>query len=314
MRVGVVGLGLLGGSVALDLVAAGDTVVGTDPDGDTRRRARATGIEVVDDLDVVADTDLVVVAAPTRAVPGLVAGLAVRGAPAITDLASVRTPTALGWGGAEPPAVWVGGHPMAGTERTGFAAAHRGLVVGAPWLLTPHDLVAASALATTVGLVLRLGARPVVVRADLHDTLVATTSHLPHLLAWALHSRAILLGDGVVDHLAGPSFRDATRVAASSPTFWADLLDRNRDAVRAALSDVQRWLDETASASRDEVVDRLSAARRVPGPPPRATGTTVVALDDVPAALAVLREAGAAGRAVVAVSDTPDGRALVLAE
>lgn len=313
MTIGVVGLGLLGGSVALDLVAAGERVLGLDPDPATRDRAAAQGIVAADGLDQVATADLVIVASPTAHVAGLVADLADRGVPAITDVASVRTLGSLGWPDRPLPPAWVGGHPMAGTERRGFAAAHRGLVVGAPWLLTPHDAVDPTALAATIRLALRLGARPVVLTPDRHDTVVATTSHLPHLLAWALHARTRRLGAGVVDHLAGPSFRDATRVAASSPEFWADLLDRNGDAVRAALADVQSWLDETAAASRDELVDRLADARRVPGPPPTGASATTVWLADGVSALDHLRAAGADGRAVVDVVEGSRGLGLRLA-
>ncbi len=309
--VGIVGLGLLGGSLALDLVGSGARVRGFDPDAATQARAAARGIEVVDGLAAVAASEIVVVATPTARVVDTVRGVVAHGSAPVTDLASVRTATALGWGDDPMPPTWVGGHPMAGTERRGFAAAQRGLVVGAPWLLTPHDGVDAAALAATVALVLSLGARPVVIAPDLHDTVVATTSHLPHLVAWALQARAQDLGEGVVA-LAGPSFRDATRVAASDPTFWADLLDRNRAAVAAALADLQAWLAETASASRDDLVTRLSAARRVPGPPPVGARTTVVDLGDLPAALSRLREAGADGRAVVDVVVEGGATALVL--
>ncbi len=309
--VGIVGLGLLGGSLALDLVETGVHVRGLDPDPATQARAAARGIEVVAHLDAVADAEVVVVATPTARVADTVRALVAAGPVPVTDLASVRTAAALGWGDEPMPPTWVGGHPMAGTERRGFGAAQRGLVVGASWLLTPHDGVDVVALATTVSLVLGLGARPVVLAPDLHDTVVATTSHLPHLVAWALQARAHDLGEGMLA-LAGPSFRDATRVAASDPSFWADLLDRNRVAVVAALDELQAWLADTADATRDDLVERLSAARRVPGPPPVGTRTTVVDLADLPTALARLRAAGAQGRAVVEVTSDAGATALVL--
>lgn len=308
MKVGIVGLGLLGGSIALDLLAIGDQVVALDPDEPTRRRAGDRGIEVVDDVATVVDaSDLVVVATPIARVAGVVEQVAACGPVPVTDVASVRTAPALGLDARTAPASWVGGHPMAGTERRGFAAANRGLLVGAPWLLTPHDRVDVDALVAVVGLALRLGSRPIVVDAEFHDTVVATTSHLTHLLSWALHDDARRLGDGVVDHLVGPSFRDATRVAASSPVFWADLLDRNRAAVRAALGRVRDWLDETVEADRDTLVERLTSAQRVPGPPRVRRDTVDVDLEDRPAALARLRAAGAQGRAVTEIA-TVGGR------
>lgn len=309
--VGIAGLGLLGGSIALDLVATGVRVLGHDPDPATRAAATGRGIDVVDTAADLAIADLVVVATPTAAVVDTVRRVHEAGAPTITDLASVRSIDALGWSGGAPPPTWVGGHPMAGTERRGFAAAQRGLVVGAPWLLTPHDEVDAASLVATVRLVLALGARPVVVAPDQHDTVVATTSHLPHLLAFALQARAHAQGEGVTA-LAGPSFRDATRVAASAPPFWADLLDRNRGAVRSALAEVMAWLDAAAHESRDDLEARLAAARREPGPPPARSERTTVALRDVPAALAWLRRVGAAGAVVVGVDDRDRAPALVV--
>lgn len=310
--VGIVGLGLLGGSVALDLVARDVRVLGVDPDPITRERATARGVEVVAGLGRFDDVDIVVVATPTASVARTVMDVVAAGSAPVTDLASVRRLEALGWGRDPLPDRWVGGHPMAGTERRGFAAAQRGLVVGAPWLLTPHDGVAAEALARTVELVLLLGARPVVVAADQHDRVVATTSHLPHLVAWALQAGALARGQGVVG-LAGPSFRDATRVAASDPGFWADLLDRNRVAVTQALADLQSWLDEAGHASRDDLARRLEHARRVPGPVATSTTRTVVPLATMDRGLERLRELGAAGGRVVEVTSRPDGPALVVA-
>ncbi|MBY5162355.1 prephenate dehydrogenase [Salsipaludibacter albus] len=312
MTVGVVGLGLLGGSIALELVGLGDHVVGHDPDPDTVARAATRGIEMLDDpAAVAAASDLVVVATPIAHVPGLVEEVAHGGA-TVTDVASVRAPGALGFDPDTAPANWVGGHPMAGTERRGFAAAHRGLVVGSPWLLTPHDAIDPGALVDVVELALRLGARPLVLDAHLHDTVVATTSHLTHLLSWALHADARSLGTGVVDHLAGPSFRDATRVAASSPEFWADLLGRNRDAVRLALDRVRDWLDATVAAQQDDLVARLAAAQRVPGPPSAPSETVTVDLADVATALADLRRAGAAGRAITGIATVGDRPGLLV--
>lgn len=314
MRAGIVGLGLLGGSIALDLLADGAAVVGLDPDPATRDQASARGIEVVDDLAaLVATVDLVVVATPIARVPALVREVADLGAVTITDVASVRAPGALGFDPASAPPTWVGGHPMAGTERRGFAAAHRGLVVGSPWLLTPHDEVTATALVDVVGLTLRLGARPIVLDPELHDTVVATTSHLPHLVAWALHADARALGEGGLDQLGGPSFRDATRVAASSPVFWADLLDRNRDAIRMALDRLQTWLDVTVDAEPDLLASRLVAAQRAPGPAPARHDTVEVGLGDLPVALAHLRAAGAAGRPVTGIATVGDQPSLLLA-
>lgn len=308
-RVGIVGLGLIGGSIALDLVAAGREVMAMDPDEATRRAAGRAGVDVVDDLATMARAaDVIVVATPAGVVADVVADLTAMTTAPVTDVASVRDPAALGLS-APLPRTWIGSHPMAGTERSSFQAARRGLLVGAPWLLTPHDDVDMAALAAVAELALVLQTRPMVVAPEVHDAMVATVSHLPHLLAYALQHRGREVGGDVVAALAGPSFRDATRVAASSPEFWSDLISRNRDAVAATLADLQGWLDDTMAVAATDpasLVDRLEAARRRPGPRVR-TGDAdeQVALVGV-AAIERLRTAGRHGRHVTGI-DTVSG-------
>jgi prephenate dehydrogenase len=304
--VGVVGLGLIGGSIALDLLAGGVEVVALDPDPTTREAAKRVGITVADDLAAVAEhADVVVVATPAGVVADLVGDLVTLTTAPVTDVASVRDPAALGMG-PDLPATWVGSHPMAGTERSTFQAARRGLLVGAPWLLTPHDDVDMGALAAVAELALALQTRPIVVAPDVHDTMVATVSHLPHLLAFALQQRGRAVGGDVVAALAGPSYRDATRVAASSPEFWADLVGRNHDAVAAALAELQGWLDDTmttAATDQAALAARFEAARRRPGP--RLQGDDAdedIALGDRTGALDRLRAAGRHGRHVTRIA------------
>ncbi len=295
--VGVVGLGLVGGSLALDLVDRDRPVLGVDRDPTHRQLASAAGIEVVDDLGTLAGrADLVVVAVPPGAVADVVATVTAR-APdvVVTDVASVKGPDTLGVHDAPPR--YVGGHPMAGTERTGFAAARPGMLAGATWLLTPHDAVDRDALLDVVDLVLAVQAVPVVLDAGDHDRLVAAVSHVTHLLSYALHGVASGMGRELVDLVAGPSFRDATRVAASDPAFWADVTGRNRAAIQDVLGQVQDWLAAATVEDAPALADRLAGARRRP------LGSTdgdpvVVGLDDLPGGLAELRQLGMQGYAV----------------
>lgn len=310
--VGIVGLGLVGGSVALDLLDRRVRVVGTDPDGDHRQLAARAGIEVVDDATAVArHSDLVVVAVPPGAVADVVAEV-LDAAPdvVVTDVASVKGDTTLGV--ADAPARWVGGHPMAGTERTGFAAARPGMLAGATWVLTPHDAVERDALLAVLDLVLALQAVPVVLDADEHDRLVAAVSHVTHLLSYALHGVATGLGRDLVDLVAGPSFRDATRVAASDPAFWADVTGRNREAIQQVLGQVRDWLDAATAEDPPALAERLARARRRPVPS-AATDPVTVELDDLAAALVRLRELGLAGHAVTAVQGRGSGARVVVA-
>lgn len=301
--VGIVGLGLVGGSVALDLLDRGVPVVGADTDAEHRSLAADAGLRIEADgpAAVAATCDLVVVAVPPGAVAGVL-GEVTRAAPhtTVTDVTSVKAPSTLGLDPTALPAHWVGGHPMAGTERTGFAAARPGLLAGAPWLLTPHDGLAPDALLAVLDLVLAVDAVPVVLDAAEHDRLVAAVSHVTHLLSYALHDVAGDLGRHLVDRVAGPSFRDATRVAASDPAFWADLTTRNRDAVTAVLDDVRAWLAAAADEDTAALEVRLAAARRRPLPTEHGP-VTEVDLADLPAALARLRVLGASGHAIVAV-------------
>lgn len=260
--VGIVGLGLIGGSLAKDLLAAGIVVLGSDPDPRTRRLAAEAGIEMMDPDELAHRADLAVVATPLSMVGGLVRDLlAASPSLVVTDVASVKTEVAAAF--SNEPRV-VPGHPMAGTERSGFEAARSGLLAGAPWLLTPTRATAVTAVAQVIDVVQKVGARPSVVTPHMHDAIVASVSHAPHLFAFALQS---LTGrvDADLAAVAGPSFRDATRVAASDPTFWADLIGRNREAVTATLDEMMTWIEATLAADEDGRRQRLAAARRDPG-------------------------------------------------
>lgn len=305
-RIGIVGLGLVGGSLAIDLLDRGVTVVGTDIDADERGLAEAAGVQVVDDVAAVAAAvDVVVVAVPPSAVASIIAEVAAQ-APevVITDVASVKAPATLGI--AAPPPRWIGGHPMAGTERSGFSAARPGMLAGATWVLTPTDEADPAALVAVLDLVLAVGAVPVVLDPDAHDRLVAAVSHVTHLLSYALHGVAGGLGRELVDLVAGPSFRDATRVAASDPAVWADVTHRNRAAVRDVLGQVQEWLTAASEENASSLTERLAAARRRPlSLVP--TDEVAVDLDDVPSALARLRGLGLDGHAITGLDRGPEG-------
>lgn len=313
--VGIVGLGLVGGSLALDLLDRGVPVVGADTHAAHRDLAADAGLTIETDgpAAVAGACGLVVIAVPPGAVAPVLAEV-VDAAPdvIVTDVASVKAPAPLGLDAAALPPRWVGGHPMAGTERTGFAAARPGLLAGAPWLLTPHDDVAPDSLLAVLDLVLAVDAVPVVLDAVEHDRLVAAVSHVTHLLSYALHDVAGGLGRHLVDRVAGPSFRDATRVAASDPAFWADLTARNRDAVTAVLDDVGAWLTSAAEEDTTALEARLAAARRRPLSAEHAPATEVD-LADLPAALVRLRALGAQGHAVTGVERHAGGARLQVA-
>lgn len=243
-RVAIVGLGLVGGSLARALTRRGYRVTGIDWPL-VVRRALATGAIArgATRAEAAASADLVVLAAPPATNLRLLRRLSKVAPPALvlTDVSSVKREIVgearrLGLRG------FVGGHPMAGTEKRGFAASAAGLFAGATWWLVPSSDARANRLVRRV--VRDAGARPVTTDAAAHDRVMAFLSHAPQVVAWALRDAA--RGDRVARrHLgrAGPGFRDMTRLARSPRALWQDILTANRSEVRRALLALARSLE-----------------------------------------------------------------------
>jgi prephenate dehydrogenase len=238
-----VGLGLVGGSLARALTASGHRVVGIDRD-EVRRTARRAGAVAATAATVegIGSVDVVFLAAPPSANRALLRRLTRAARPrfVITDVGSVKGPIVadaarLGLDS------FVGGHPMAGTERRGFEASRADLFEGATWWLVPA--ADGRAVRTVRGLVRAVGARPRSIGAEEHDRVVAFLSHIPQLTSWALAEAA--RADPVVRrHLAGagPGFRDMTRLAHSPRRLWREILQENETEVQRALAEVVRRL------------------------------------------------------------------------
>jgi prephenate dehydrogenase len=240
----VVGLGLIGGSVARALTRAGYTVIGVDRPA-VARRARRTGAvaRTAPSVERAASAaDVVILAATPSANLRLLPRVA-RAAPEalVTDVGSVKGPivrAAVSLGLRR----FVGGHPMAGSERAGLGASDARLFRGRPWILTP---VRASPrdLALLRRLVTVMGARPLTMRPAEHDRAVAFLSHVPQLAAWALRDAA--RADRTTARrlgVAGPGFRDMTRLARSPRGLWREILDQNRREVTRAVDAFVREL------------------------------------------------------------------------
>lgn len=255
--VAVVGLGLIGGSL-LRRLADGWSVVGYDHDPAARAAAGAAGFRVTPTIEVaVASADLVVVAVPVPQLPALLPGLAVamRAEAVLTDVASVKRPVHELVSRVAPRIRFVGGHPMAGTERSGFGASDRDLFAGAPWVLCldgaeadPRPWLAVAEVVT------RIGARVVPTTAAEHDDAVARISHLPHVLA-AVLAEIGAAGGPLALRLAAGSFRDGTRVAATRPELSAAMCVANADALTPVVTEALGRL----AAFQDELSDRESA-------------------------------------------------------
>jgi prephenate dehydrogenase len=241
--VAIAGLGLIGGSLAKALTEAGYRVIGVDTPARSRA-ARSAGALAGTAPSIAAAAcaaDVLVLAAPPAANLRLLRQAA-RVAPAglvITDVSSVKRP--IGALARRLRLVrFVGGHPMAGRERSGFAASSADLFRGCPWILAPS---AAGPRRVVARLARAVGARPVVVAEDAHDRAMAYLSHLPQVVAWALSSAA--RRDPVASRLlrlAGPGFRDMTRLAASPRALWREVLAQNAAEVARARKDLLRAL------------------------------------------------------------------------
>jgi prephenate dehydrogenase len=235
VRIAVLGLGHIGGSIARAVVDAGSSAVGWDADAEVRAAAAAAGVEVDEALE---GADLVVLATPlARLHLDLEAALAAadRTGATVTDVASVKGPVLAA--AANHPA-FVAGHPMAGTERSGWGAASATLFTGAPWLVLVADGVDVGRVAAVCRLALLVGAEPVPIHPASHDRALATVSHLPHVLAAALTLQA----ENLLPMAAG-SMHGAARVAAGDPALPTAMVELNRAAVEAALDHLARTIE-----------------------------------------------------------------------
>ncbi|MGY1697879.1 prephenate dehydrogenase/arogenate dehydrogenase family protein [Geodermatophilus sp. SYSU D00814] len=276
--VGVVGLGQLGGSLAAALVAAGREVRGWDVDPAAREAAAARGVRVTREL-----AGVVVLAVPLPDTAAALDGLDVDPAATVTDVGSVKEPV-LATVGAALGGRFVGGHPMAGTERAGHAATDPALFRGARWALCLEPGTELPRWLRAAEVALDAGAEVVPVTVAEHDAAVAAVSHVPHLLAAALAAAAGEAGPLALALAAG-SFRDGTRVAGSDPAFVTAMVEGNAGPTAAAL-------------------DRVLAQLRRPWPALVAAGHAVRATDPgrrtvrVPLDRAALLALGRAGGAV----------------
>lgn len=318
----MIGLGLIGGSLLRALGAAGHRVLGYDSDPATRATARTAAARAPAGArwqitgtvrDAVGGADLVAIAVPLPAVADVLDELVATGySGLVTDVTSVKVPVRdLVDQRLHRPhsrlAGFVGGHPMAGRETSGFMSADAHLFIGCAWVLC-LDPVAGGVTSLPdwldlAALVTSLGARVVPATADEHDRAVALVSHLPHLLAAALAASAG--ADALSLALGAGSFRDGTRVAASPPALVAAMCGGNASALVPALDAALAALGEARSALADPDSDPIPALRSwlAPGHAVRAAwppvpGSTL----DVPARPDALLRLGRAGGWVTAVA------------
>ena len=257
--VGVVGLGQLGGSIAAALAAAGRPVAGWDVDPAAREASAARGVRITREL-----SGVVVLAVPLPVLATALDGLTVDDDATVTDVGSVKVPVLESLGAAYGGR-FVGGHPMAGTERSGHDATDPDLFEGARWAVCLDPGTDVRRWLRVAEVALAVGAEVVPVTSADHDDAVAAVSHVPHLLAAALAAAAGQAGPLALGLAAG-SFRDGTRVAGSDPSFVTAMVEGNAAPTAAALDRVRQqlsrpWRDLVAEGHT--VRTRTTERRRV---------------------------------------------------
>ncbi len=269
-KVGIFGIGLLGGSLALGLRERflAEEVHAYDPDPKALEDALA--LQVVDRVHAslgpwVGELELGVLAAPVGVLVEEGRRLAPLSNPQAVwmDVGSVKSPVVQGLTEVLPN--FVGSHPMAGSEKAGVEAAHAGLLQNAVWVLTPSPKTNSTALSTVRTLVENLGAYPLEMPPELHDRLVARISHLPYLLAVGLNR--LVAQDPhqeLLMFLAAGGFRDLTRVASGSPRMSRDMVVANKGALREAVEDLRAvlWELETLLERPEELLQAAQEAKR----------------------------------------------------
>jgi len=256
-RVAIIGLGLIGSSVARAVRAAMPTVRLTGSDADPAVRERVRDLDLVDDVadgagTAVVDADLVILCVPVGAMAAVAAEIGPELSPGaiISDVGSVKAQVLTDLGAALPGIAIVPAHPVAGTENSGPDAGFATLFRNRWCILTPAEGTDPVAIERVRAFWTALGSNVEVMEAKHHDMVLAVTSHLPHLIAYTIVATASDLEDvtssEVIKYSAG-GFRDFTRIAASDPTMWRDVFLTNKDAV---LETLQRFSEDLSVLQR----------------------------------------------------------------
>ena len=277
-QVTIIGVGLIGGSLALALKKGGiaEEIRGVDLDEENLQKAVALGMvdrAFLDPETAVEGSDLVVLATPVGAILEVAEEIASRlkQGSILTDVGSVKAPLVERIEVLLPPGrTVVGGHPIAGRERSGAEAASADLFEGAKCILTPTPRTAPEALEQVKTFWERLGAEVVLMDPERHDEVFAAVSHLPHVVAYSLMGAILGLEDGgepILEFAAG-AFRDFTRVAMSHPAMWRDICLHNRgpllkmiERFKAALAHLEGLIEVSDGEGLYQAFERAKLVR-----------------------------------------------------
>ena len=269
-HIAIAGIGLIGGSLARDIkrlkLAGRITGYGRNP----ARMQHACSMGLIDDWHVgfesgLQDADLVVVGTPVCSIAQVVQAMAPYCSPdaLVTDVGSVKEPVVKAVASALPDKIcFIGGHPIAGTENSGFESSRDGLFENRICVLTPDETTDPERLAKLTCFWEALGARVVIMNARVHDKIFGAISHLPHVVAFSLVNALVDTPefDRTILRYSAGGFRDFTRIAASDAVMWRDIVIANRDNVLHWITVFQQSLAELtrAIASNDaDSVERL---------------------------------------------------------
>ena len=277
-RMVVVGVGLIGGSLALDLRRRGlvDEIIGVGRGEKNLRFAHRQGIidgYVTREMDIPEDTDLLMMATPVQTTVSLTKAFLpkLRSGCIISDVGSVKTEIVRGMERLLPSTIpFVAGHPIAGSEQWGARAARLDLFVGHRCILTPTKRTDSTALRKVASLWRKVGAKVEMMDPETHDRVLGIISHLPHVLVYALVNalaRTRVPGVDLKTYCAG-GFKDFTRIASSRPELWRDICLMNRRAVGQSLGDyiksldqLKRWIEEGKGSLLEKEFARASEIR-----------------------------------------------------
>ena len=258
MKLAVVGVGLIGGSIGLAArQRLGATVSGFDPQPANLKRAlelKAIDSAATDVASAVDGAEVVFCATPVGALRDVVTAAlnATDEGTVVTDVGSTKRELVDSLAASAAAERFIGGHPLAGAETAGVENARAELLEGARWYLTPTDRSSGILYDRLQRTITDLGARPQAIDAATHDRVMATVSHLPHVIANSLVREAAAALGGESERLpeVGTSFRDTTRVAGANPAIWGDIFASNREAVAEAIDAVVTRLNEAAALIR----------------------------------------------------------------
>jgi prephenate dehydrogenase len=264
MRVAVLGVGLIGGSIGLAVRQRLDaSVIGFDPASETLDAALEIGAleeRAGSAAEACEGAELVFCAAPVATLPELARGAlsAVGEECVVTDVGSTKREIVSSLGADER---FIGGHPLAGAETSGVENARAELLDGARWYLTPTSSTGGMLYDRLQRTLAEIGARPQAIEAEAHDRLMATVSHLPHVIANVLVAQAaseLAAGSERMPE-AGPSLRDTTRVAGANPEIWGDIFASNRESLAAAIDATVERLQQASALIAEGDRDAVSA-------------------------------------------------------